>query len=119
MGGSHYSVENLELCDLILPTSLFIETDTKYINTEGLVQKSNRIRGSIGDSRPDWFFFLALLSSLKGLYFNFDSKDSFYSFLQKDYPFVTYIKKKNSSYSVDFNQSLSITNNLIQRNVED
>jgi len=117
--GSHYSVENLELCDLILPTSLFIETDTKYINTEGLVQKSNRIRGSIGDSRPDWFFFLALLSSLKGLDFNFDSKDSFYSFLQKDYPFVTYSKKKNSSYSVDFNQSLSITNNLIQRNVED
>merc|ERR1712146_574361 len=93
--GSHYSVANLELCDLILPISLFIETDFTFINTEGLLQKGNRIRGSIGESRPEWFFYLTLLS-----------------FLNTDYPFLNYRKKKISNYSVEFNLSSTISNNI-------
>jgi NADH-quinone oxidoreductase chain G len=117
--GSHYSVSNLDMSDLILPSSLFIEKDTKYINVEGLVQKTNRIRGSIGDSRPEWFYCLVVLDKLQLLGFKLNNKKSFYDFMEHEYPFIKVNKKLNNNYCVPYNQKSFISNGSIRRNIED
>merc|ERR1712032_81072 len=72
--GSHYSVYNLELADLILPASIFIEKDFKVINLENIIKESKSLRQISGDIRSEWFLLLVLSSFLS------------------DYPFIV---KKN------------------------
>lgn len=118
--GSHYSVKDLEKVDLVLPASLFLEKYSKYLNTEGLLQKNNPVRSSIGEARPEWFFFL-VLSYLCGYKDKtIQSLDSFYTYLEEEYPFINKQKKKIASYydlnRVVCNRSKS---NILRRNLED
>merc|ERR1712048_1139910 len=53
--GSHYSVYNLEMADLILPSSVFIEKDFKVINLENVIKESKSLRQISGDIRSEWF----------------------------------------------------------------
>lgn len=65
--GSHYSVYNLEMADLILPSSIFIEKDFKIINLENIVKESKSLRKISGNIRSEWFILLVIIS-----YFNKD-----------------------------------------------
>ena len=92
--GSHYSVYNLELADLILPASISIEKDFKVINLENIIKESKSLRQISGDIRSEWFLLLVLLS-----FFSSDFNPSqlkkkviLNSLFLNDYPFIV---KKN------------------------
>jgi len=92
--GSHYSVYNLELADLILPASIFIEKDFKVINLENIVKESKSLRQISGDIRAEWFLLL-VLSSFFSSDFNpsqLKKKVILNSLFLNDYPFIV---KKN------------------------
>jgi len=109
--GSHYSVYNLEMADLILPSSIFIEKDFKNINLENIVKESKSLRKISGDIRPEWFLLMVLIS-----FFNsdlnlhsLDKKQILKSLFIDEYPFIV---KKNFKLS-EFNINKKIKNKII------
>jgi NADH-quinone oxidoreductase chain G len=92
--GSHYSVYNLELADLILPASIFIEKDFKVINLENIIKESKSLRQISGDTRPEWFLLLVILSFFSSDFNTSQLKKKviFNSLFLNDYPFIV---KKN------------------------
>jgi len=102
--GSHYSVKGLEEADLILPSSLFIEKSCRYMNTEGKIQKTSRVRSTIGDSRTEWFLFrtLSYLSKKGVSSYNANTLKLFESRVRGLYPFIG---NNNNSY-YNFNHTL-------------
>merc|ERR1712032_512470 len=60
--GSHYSVFNLEMSDLILPSSIFLEKDFKVINLENIVKENKSLRKISGDIRSECFLLLVIIS---------------------------------------------------------
>jgi NADH dehydrogenase/NADH:ubiquinone oxidoreductase subunit G len=115
--GSHYSVYNLEMADLILPSSIFLEKNFTSINLENRVKSHKPLRKISGDTRSEWFILLIILS--------FFSKNNFYKskknlnyLLGKEYPFIA----KNNFKMAEFGSILSTINftlnkELFSRNV--
>jgi NADH dehydrogenase/NADH:ubiquinone oxidoreductase subunit G len=118
--GSHYSVTDLKLSDVILPSCLFIEKDSKHLNTEGLLQKSNRLRSPVNESRPEWSFF-QVLSNLSGNgKKEVQNLNSFYSSFSNEYPFIQKNKKKLPTYkNLNYIIKHKSTKDLFGRNLED
>jgi len=96
--GSHFSVYNLEMADLILPSSIFIEKDFKVINLENVIKESKSLRQISGDSRPEWFLLLVILSFFSSdfKFSQLKKKEIFNSLFLNDYPFIV---KKNFKLS--------------------
>jgi len=99
--GSHYSVFNLEMSDLILPSSIFLEKDFKVINLENIVKENKSLRKISGDVRSEYFLLLVIISlfnnKLNNL--NFKKVKLFDHLFGTDYPFIL---KKNFKLS-EFN----------------
>jgi len=51
---SHTS-ETAERADVVLPAATFLETEGVFVNTEGRVQKFNKVVNPRGKSKPDWW----------------------------------------------------------------
>jgi len=51
---SHMS-ETAERADVILPAATFLETEGVFVNTEGRLQKFNKVESPQGMSKPDWW----------------------------------------------------------------
>jgi NADH-quinone oxidoreductase subunit G len=88
--GSHFSVYNLELADLILPASLFLEKDFTTINLENRIKTSKALRKVSGDVRSEYFLLLVLISFLNNN-LNLGELKKDYMFDQlfiKEYPFI-------------------------------
>lgn len=117
--GPHYSVHDLNLCDLILPSPSSIEKESSYINVEGLIQRCSKIRGFVGDSRPEWFFFVALADFLQKFNFEFCGKSSFYKGFEPIYPFIFDNKKVLQNYDTIFLSNTAVLKKVLNRNVED
>ena len=117
--GTHYSISGLELCDLILPSSSFIEKDANYINVEGLIQRCSRIRGSLGHSRPEWFFFTVLANFLQKSNLTITDKNSFYKYFEVVYPFIFQNKTLLQNYDTKYFNNTFIKNKMFKRNTED
>ena len=88
--GSHYSVKNLELADLILPTSIFLEKDFKVINFENILKSSKSLRTISGDIRAEWYLLLVLISLFKPEIncLDLDKKNILNSLFTTEYPFL-------------------------------
>ena len=88
--GSHYSVNNLEMADLILPASIFLEKDFKVINFENVLKSSKSLRKISSDVRPEWYLLLVLIflfkSDLNCL--KLDKKNILNSLFTFEYPFL-------------------------------
>jgi len=99
--GSHYSVFNLEMADLILPSSIFLEKDFKVINLQNIVKENKSLRKISGDVRSEYFLFLAIISLFNNKLDNLDFKKSRFldCLFSQEYPFIF---KKNFKLS-DFN----------------
>lgn len=57
--------DNLEKADVVLPSPTFAETDGIFVNTEGRVQRFEKIIEPIGDTKPDWWIFSQLAKRRK------------------------------------------------------
>ena len=101
--GSHYSVYNLELADLILPSSLFLEKDFTTINLENRVKVSESLRVISGDVRSEFYLLIILISFLNN---NFDlselkKKDILDHLVTKEYPFIAKNNFKIAEFLID------------------
>jgi len=119
--GSHYSVYNLEMADLILPASIFIEKDFKVINLENVIKESKSLRKVSGDVRPEWFLLLVLISFLKP---NFDlslvEKSSFFnSLFSNEYPFIDKKNFKLSEFTIEKSEYFTVNQEIFNRNIFD
>ena len=101
--GSHYSVYNLELADLILPSSLFLEKDFTTINLENRIKVSKSLRKISGDVRSEYFLLLVLISFLNSK-LNLGELKKKYIFDQlftKEYPFIAKNNFKIAEFLID------------------
>jgi len=63
--------ENMELADVILPSTTFAETEGTYTNLEGRIQKLSQIIKPLGEAKPDWWIISHLAQSLGYEGFNY------------------------------------------------
>merc|ERR1712147_356665 len=108
--GSHYSVYNLELADLILPSSIFIEKDFK---------ESKSLRQISGDIRSEWFILLVISSVLGScpIFSHLNKKAIFDSLFLNDYPFIVKKNFKLSEFNLSQSESSLFKSELFSRHV--
>jgi NADH dehydrogenase/NADH:ubiquinone oxidoreductase subunit G len=100
--GSHYSVHNLEMADLILPSSIFIEKDNQTTNLENIIKKRKYLRKMSSDIRSEYSLLLVIISLFtnKPNLNKLGKKKIFDSLLfNKEYPFIV----KNNFKLSEFN----------------
>lgn len=47
--------ENMKLADAVFPAAAFVETEGVFVNTEGRVQKLEKVTDPLGEAKPDWW----------------------------------------------------------------
>jgi len=117
--GSHYSVYNLEMADLILPASVFIEKDFKVINLENRIKESKSLRKVAGDVRPEWYLLLVLLSWFDSNLESLDKSSLFQNLFFNEYPFIVKKNFKLSEFIIKKTESLTVNKELIGQNIFD
>jgi len=117
--GSHYSVYNLEMADLILPSSIFLEKDFKVINLENVVKENKSLRKISGDIRSEWFLLLVLISlfNTKLNSLNLEKKSFFDYLFGKDYPFMNQKKIKLPEFNLIKMENLLMKKEIFNRNI--
>merc|ERR1712224_442254 len=119
--GSHYSVYNLELADLILPSSLFLEKDFTTINLENRIKVSKSLRKISGDVRSEYFLLLVLISFLNNK-LNLGELKKKYIFDQlfiKEYPFIAKNNFKIAEFLIDKVNYSTLRNEILSSRVID
>ena len=95
--------EKIELADLILPSSLFLEKDFTTINLENRIKVSKSLRKISGDVRSEYFLLLVLISFLNSK-LNLGELKKKYIFDQlftKEYPFIAKNNFKIAEFLID------------------
>merc|ERR1712032_914228 len=117
--GSHYSVYNLELADLILPASVFIEKDFKVINLENIIKESKSLRQISGDVRSEWFLVLVILSFFipDFKFSQLKKKVIFDSLFLNDYPFIVKKNFKLSEFDISKAENSIFKKEIFSRSV--
>ena len=114
--GSHFSVYNLDMADLILPSSIFIEKDFKVINFENIIKESQCVRKFSEDVRPEWYLLLVLISFLRRGPYKLNKKFIFNSF-KKEYPFLLKNNFKIPEFFINSTDNYSLTNKMFTGNI--
>ena len=119
--GSHYSVYNLELADLILPSSLFLEKDFTTINLENRIKVSKSLRKISGDVRSEYFLLLVLISFLNNKLNLGESKKKniFDQLFTKEYPFIAKNNFKIAEFLIDKVSYSTLRNEILSSRVID
>ena len=117
--GSHYSVYNLEMADLILPVSIFIEKDFKVINLENIVKESKSLRRISGDIRSEWFLLLVLTSFFNSNLdlFKLNKKKILDHLFVNEYPFIAKKNFKLSEFNIKKTNNLTLNREIFSRNI--
>jgi len=56
--------ENLELADAVFPATTFAEMGGTFTNTEGRIQKLNKVIEPLGEAKPDWWIISRLAQKM-------------------------------------------------------
>ena len=117
--GSHYSVHNLKMADLILPSSIFLEKDFKVINFENVVKENKSLRKISGDIRSEWFLLLVLISlfNSKLNLLNLEKKKIFDYLFGKGYPFINQKNFKLPEFNLIKTENLLLKKEIFNRNI--
>ena len=117
--GSHYSVYNLEMADLILPSSIFIEKDFKVINLENIIKESKSLRKISGDIRSESFLLLVLISFFdKSLDLsNLEKKKMMDSLFISEFPFITKKNFKLSEFTINKVDNFTLQKEIFSRKI--
>lgn len=89
----HHGDINAADCDLILPTTSFIEKTSTYANVWGMVQKTKKALASPGDSRDDWKVLNALFEVFNPNSSHITGSIDLISYISKITPFVLYRRR--------------------------
>lgn len=97
-----YENENVERADVVLPTTTFAETDGIFVNTEGRIQKFERILEPLGDARPDWWVFSQLAQRKGRDGFAYKRTSEILRDIRREYPTFTNMVSTRSNNNEDF-----------------
>jgi NADH dehydrogenase/NADH:ubiquinone oxidoreductase subunit G len=117
--GSHYSVFNLEMADLILPSSIFLEKDFKIINLENIVKENKSLRKISGDVRSEYFLLLVIISLFNDKLNNLNLKKLriFDHLFGTDYPFIFTKNFKLSDFNIYKAEKFLIRKEIFHRSI--
>ena len=116
--GTHYTVDNLEMADLIIPSSLFIEKDFKVINLENVIKEGESLRKFSGDVRPEWYFILVLISFFDKNFYKLKlNKKSIFNLFNKEYPFLLLNNIKIPEFFINSIHKYNLKNEIFTRNI--
>ncbi len=101
----HHGDINAIVSDLILPSTSFIEKNTFYSNSLGVVQKTKKILFNPGNSRDDWKILNALIDNLGFSYFKVSNSFDLVSFLSESTPFILYKRSSIFNFFSFYGQS--------------
>lgn len=107
----HHGDISVNFSNIILPSTVFIEKNSLYLNLEGIIQKNQKIFNSLGNSRDDWKIIYALSEILN---INLGLKNSLIIFkkLTKNSPFFFNNLKNNIFIPLNINNYYFIFNNI-------
>merc|ERR1711937_778818 len=117
--GSHYSVFNLEMVDLILPSCIFLEKDFKVINLENIVKVNKSLHKSFIDTRSEWYFLLVFFSyfSRNINYQKFEKKSIFNRLFGLEYSFLLKSNMKLPTFSLNLMRNNFYKNEVFNHNI--
>ena len=117
--GSHYSIFNLEMADLILPSSIFLEKDFKVINLENVVKENKSLRKISGDIRSECFLLLVIISLFDEKLNNLNLKKArlFDYLFGTDYPFIFKKNFKLSNFNIYKSEKSLIYKGVFYRSI--
>jgi formate dehydrogenase major subunit len=70
--------------DVVLPTTTFAEADGVFVNTEGRVQKSERIIEPLDNAKPDWWIYSQLAKRMGSNSFGYQESKDIWKEIQKN-----------------------------------
>jgi len=98
--GSHGD-EGVKHADVILPAAAYTEKSATYVNTEGRVQRTEKVVFAPGEAREDWTI-LRALSDVLGQRLPFDSVDALRARMDEAYPVFATIDERQAAAWGDF-----------------
>jgi len=78
--------ENVQMADAVLPASTFLETEGTFVNTEGRIQKFNKVIEPLGESRPDWWIAAQLGKRMGGKGFDYKKPSEIMAEIKRKIP---------------------------------
>lgn len=97
-----YENENVERADVVLPAATFAETDGVFVNTEGRIQKFEKVLEPLGDAKPDWWVFSQLAQRKGRDGFAYRKTSEILSDIRREYPAFANIGSFRSNNNKDF-----------------
>ncbi len=81
-----YLSETAELADVILPAATFLETEGVFVNTEGRLQKFDKVTGPQGESRPDWWIVSQVGQKMRRTDFSYKNSSAIWKDISRSIP---------------------------------
>jgi len=75
--------ENMRMADAILPAATFAEVEGTFVNTEGRIQKFEKVIDSLGDAKPDWWIISQLARGMSHEGFDYKTSSEIMEEIQK------------------------------------
>ncbi len=91
---SHLS-ETARRADVILPAATFLETEGVFVNTEGRLQKFNKIMSPQGASKPDWWIVSEIGRNMRPSDFSFKKPSSVWKDISRSVPGFSRISRES------------------------
>lgn len=68
-----FATQNMKRADAVLPSATFAETEGTVVNTEGRIQKFNKVIEPYGEAKPDWWIISRLAEKMGNRGFDYKS----------------------------------------------
>lgn len=81
-----FATENMMRADVVLPSTTFAETEGTIVNTEGRIQKFNKVIEPYGEAKPDWWIISRLAGKMGNRGFNYKSPSGIMKEMSKAIP---------------------------------
>ena len=81
-----FTTENMKSADVVLPSATFAETEGTIVNTEGRIQKFNKVIEPCGGAKPDWWIISRLAEKMGNRGFNHKSPSGIMKEMSKAIP---------------------------------
>ena len=110
----HTGCYDAQIANLILPTTTFFEKNTHYMNTQGIIQKTQKAIQSTNKILDDWLIFQKLSNYL------INNNNIYYKLIVNVNPFMKLIKLKNlnnNKKNHNFNNKINLNKEIYKNNL--
>ncbi|MDH5745168.1 MAG: molybdopterin-dependent oxidoreductase, partial [Candidatus Aminicenantes bacterium] len=97
-----YMDEMTEKADAVFPSTTFAETEGTFINTEGRIQRFQKIIEPLGEAKPDWWIVSQLATRLGKKVFNYKKSSDILTEMKKAIPAFSMISTASQEKGKSF-----------------